>query len=284
MKAMVSGASGFIGSRLCQELLSKEYQVVRIKQELLYSPADLREFIEEEQPDYIYHLAAYGNMAQHSDVSMIVFSNIIGTFNLLKESLRVPYKAFINFGSSSEYGKKDSAMNERDALEPQTFYGASKASATLLAKAFAVQHEKPIITVRPFSVYGPGEAPFRFIPTIIRNMISKKTFPLDEKAVHDWIYIDDFIAGLFTAQQNLTKISEKVVNIGSGRMHTNKEICIMLKKIVGVPYLATPFEGMRKHDSHTWLADTSSLNRFGWYPKYMLQEGLLKTYEYYKTK
>ena len=258
--------------------------MARITQELLYSPNALREFFEKEQPDYIFHCGTYGNMANQKDISMTIFSNIVGTFNMLKESKDIPYKAFINFGSSSEYGKKESPMSEQDILIPDTFYGASKASATLLARAFAKQFRLPIVTVRPFSVYGPHEADFRFIPTIIRGIVKNESFQLDEKAVHDWIYADDFIEAVLLLMDKASSVTEGVVNIGTGRMHTNKEVCELLKRITGKQYLSIPIAGMRQDDSSVWIANNSYLTNLGWYPRTMLTEGLTKTWEWYKEK
>lgn len=281
MRAAISGQSGFIASHLSTALSKKGWELSRITQELLYNPSELRKFFQEEQPDYIFHLAAYGNMHGQNDPTQIIYANIIGTYNMLACSASVPYKAFINFGSSSEYGKKFYPMSEKDILIPETFYGASKASATHLAYVFATEFMKPIITIRPFSVYGEGEALFRFIPTVIRNMIQGTAFQLEERANHDWIYIEDFLAALFLIMENPNKIPGKVINIGSGRMTSNKEICDTLKKISGIQYLATPWTGMRPGDSQTWMSDNSNLNLLGFYPKYMLSEGLKRTYDYY---
>jgi nucleoside-diphosphate-sugar epimerase len=284
MKVLISGQSGFLGSALSKALSSKGYNVSRITQELLYSPSELKAFFLREQPDYIYHLAAYGNMAKQTDIPMTVMANLIGSFNMLKESIDIPYKAFINFGSSSEYGVKEEPMSELDVLQPDTFYGASKGGATLLARAFAKQFVKPIVTIRPFSVYGPAEADFRFIPTVIRSILNNQSFTLDEKAVHDWIYVDDFIEAVMLIAEKASNITNGIVNVGTGRMHTNKEVCELLKKISGKAYLATSLQGMRKNDSSVWMANNSYLTGLGWYPKTMLQEGLTKTWEYYKEK
>jgi nucleoside-diphosphate-sugar epimerase len=282
MKAAISGQSGFIGTHLSSALLSNGFQVARITQELLYSAKDLREFFLAEQPDYIFHLAAYGNMAHQKDKNITVFSNILGTYNMLSESITIPYRAFINFGSSSEYGKKEGPMRESDALLPWTFYGASKAAASQLAFAFRAHYVKPIMTVRPFSVYGEGEAEFRLIPTVIRALLANTAFPLEEGANHDWIYIKDFIEALMLIKDKAHNYP--FMNIGSGQMHTNKEICLALSKIAGRKYLATPFGKMRAADSNIWMADISQLVSLGWHPRHMLQEGLQKTYEYYKAR
>lgn len=230
----------------------------------------------------IFHCASYGNMSHQKDIPMTVMANLIGTFNMLKESIDIPYRSFIHFGSSSEYGMRESPMSELDRPNTTTFYGASKVGATYLARAFAKQFDKPIVTVRPFSVFGPGEADFRFIPTVIRSIIKDESFQLDGKANHDWVYIQDFIDAVFLVANRA--VSDGIVNIGTGRMHTNKEICELLKKISGKQYLAVPMEGMREDDSSMWLANNKYLTGLGWFPKHMLQEGLQKTWEYYKEK
>ncbi len=282
MKAAISGASGFIGSHLERVLLDKNIQVLRITQELLYSPEELREFFHIEKPDYIYHLASYGNMSHHKSIATIVLANVIGTLNMLAESVNIDYKAFIQFGSSSEYGRKAKAMSESDVLIPETFYGASKGGATLLARAFARQYKKSIVVVRPFSVYGEHEADFRFIPTVCRSLIMDESFQLDDFGNHDWIYIDDFIAGLFTVQEKIEQLKGKIVNIGTGRMHSNKEIVRLLEEISGKKALAVPMNNQRPNDSEVWMSDNTLLSSLGFYPKVMLKEGLSKVYEYTK--
>lgn len=246
---------------------------------------DLQEFFKREQPDYILHLAAYGNMSHQKDIAMTVMANIIGTFNMLHESKNINYKAFINFGSSSEYGKKEVAMSEKDLTSPETFYGASKVGATQLARVFARQYEKPIVTVRPFSVYGPGEADFRFIPTVCRSIILNNTFTLTSaNSTHDWIYIDDFISGIHLVMDNIVQLSGKILNIGTGRMHTNKEVVELLKKVTGKQYMATVLKEQNDFESEVWMSDNTKISQLGFYPKVMLVEGLKKTYEYYQKK
>lgn len=282
MKALISGSSGFIGSHLVKAL-SPMMEVVPITRELLYNPSDLEDFLEEQQPDYIYHLGAYGNHANQTDIAMIVLSNIIGTFNLLQASKDVDYKGFINFGSSSEYGKKLQPMKETDLPETDSFYGASKVAATYLSKAFAQQYNKPIITMRPFSVYGEGEADFRFIPTIIRSALRKEEMLLDPFPTHDWIYIKDFIDALLLLVTNIDKLRDSI-NIGSGEATSNQVIVAALTQISGIPLKTKRSLQMRPNDSDLWVADITLLTLLNWKPKFTLLEGLVNTYKYYKAK
>src|SRR5438094_407653 len=123
-KLALSGSSGFIGSHI--KRLFTDYKIIPITQELLYSPDNLAAFFEKEKPDLIINLAAYGNHASQDNPAMTVFSNIIGTFNMLYASLNIPYTKFVQIGSSSEYGKKIGQMKEFDICDPETFYAASK--------------------------------------------------------------------------------------------------------------------------------------------------------------
>ena len=284
MKAVISGSHGFIGSHLSQVLTSRGLKVIPIQREFLLSPADLGEFFRREMPDYIYHLAGYGNMADQKDPAMTFAANLAATFNLLKESLAVPYRAFINFGTSSEYGRKTKAMSEEDLLAPETLYAAAKAGVTHLAGAFAKQHDKPIFTFRPFSVYGPGEADFRFIPTVIRSMLTGKSFPLDERANHDWIYIDDLLDAVLLVLDQAPNLTEahRVLNVGSGRMYSNKQVCETLKKASGLEYIATPASGLRRNDSSVWVSDNRLIASLGFQPRHSLSDGLGRTFQYYK--
>jgi len=286
MKAVISGWDGFIGSHLASALASRGIQVIPIPRDLLYSVLELNAFFTNEQPDYIFHLAAYGNMAGQKDISTTFSANLSCGFNMLKESVDIPYRAFINFGTSSEYGRKSQAMSEADVLAPETFYAATKAGLTHLAGAFARQFRKPIFTVRPFSVYGPAEAEFRFIPTVVRCMLTGKSFPLDEHANHDWVYVDDFVEGVLLIIENAHRLSDdyRVINVGSGHMYSNKEVCETLKQIAGRDYLAMPISGLRANDSQVWKSDNRLISSLGFSTRYTLAQGLARTFEYYGKK
>lgn len=277
----VSGLGGFIGSHLKRMLETRGDKVVRITQELLYQPDLLKTFFEKEQPDYIINLMSYGNHSNQTDGNMAILANIIGATNMLSASLTIPYKGFVQVGTSSEYGISDMPMREKDALDPLTFYAAAKASATMIARVFARQYAKPIVIVRPFSVYGEGEAEFRFIPTIIRSLIQNKEMELDTKPVHDWIYVDDFITGMLTAMEHAK--SGEIVNIGTGREVSNQQMVNVLQNIAN-KQLKYKEAILRPFDTPHWSANIAKLMGYGWRAKFPLGIGLGKVYEYYKAQ
>lgn len=255
----ISGSSGFLGSHLVKALTERKYRILRISQELLYNPAELKEFFKAEQPDYIFHLAAYGNMSNQEDVAMTVFANLLGTYNVLDASKEVDYKKFVNFSTSSVL------------LPQETFYSASKAGAERLANAFS-QTGKPVLTVRPFSIYGDGEADFRFIPTVIKHLLNGEKMKVVEDASHDWVYVKDFTDTL------IVKLNDNgIVNMGTGISHSNKEVIGILENISGKKLHYTKVKALRSFDTKTWVCPTKTITSD-------IEEGLKKTYEYYQQR
>ena len=277
MKVLISGKNGFIGSQLARHLELLRMEVIGLMRELLAQTEALKAYIDDVKPDYIFHLGAYGNMASQTGEQEIFQANVVNTWNLLSATKDTPYKLFINFGSSSEYGKKTSPMTERDLPETETFYGASKVAGTYLARAFAKQFNKPIVTVRPFSVYGPREADFRFIPTVIRSLITGQEMNLDPLPVHDWIYIDDLIFFVTNLMSFSKDLHGDAVNIGSGKCYSNAEVVEMLENISGRKATLKIVEKPMRSDSGTWQSAWGVQGR-------SLHAGLKLTYEYFKHR
>ncbi len=282
MVIAITGRNGFIGRHLAFALELRGHKVIGIPSWMLHDAFALREEMRKIQPDYIFHLGAYGNHTQHDNEYQIFKTNVVGTHEMLLATKDISYKGFINFGSSSEYGKKNSPMMECDLLETDTIYGATKVAATYLCRAFAKQYTKPIITVRPFSVYGEGEASFRFIPQIIKHLKDGTPMDVDLDGVHDWIYVKDLVNALLVLMDHSTDLFGQVVNIGTGEMTKNARIIRELEVISEKRLEVNVFGYMRKDDSPVWVDGGTKMRSLAWEPKYSLMEGLEKTYEYYK--
>ena len=238
-------------------------------------------------PSIIIHLATYSEYRDQSAVFKMVDVNINGTLNLLMATRDLNYDIFINTGSSSEYGIKNKPMKENDLLEPLSFYAVTKASATLLCQVFAKEFQKPIVTLRPFSVYGPYEEKKRFIPTIIKAVIEEKTIKLtpgDQR--RDFIYIDDVIDIYINTILKGKKLAGQVLNMGTGIEYTNDQVVQALLKVTGkkvkIDKGAFP---KRLWDTSHWVADISKTNKLlNWKPKFSLENGLKKTYLWFKNE
>jgi nucleoside-diphosphate-sugar epimerase len=260
-KIALTGAHGFIGNHLKNKLENDRHKAIAIPHELLYKEG-LYEFLKNNNPDIIIHLAAYGNMAFQKEEAKIFDANIIGTWNLLQASKSIPYKAFINISSSSVL------------LPHETFYSATKAAAERLCNAFIHEHNKPIITARLFSVYGIGEAYHRFIPTVFRSCIQEEPMRLSPDALHDWIYIDDVVNCLILAMD----WKHKYIDCGSGIKTSNYEILKMIEKITGKRANIIEKKQMRSFDTIAWPASSFNFSTIS------LKEGLQLIYQDIKIK
>jgi nucleoside-diphosphate-sugar epimerase len=269
--AVVSGANGFIGQHLCKQLAFTGVKVVAIPRDILLKPDALQIFLKRAQPDYIYHLAAFGNHSMQKDADEIITTNYAGTYALLSASKRIAYKAFINVSTSSVL------------LNHETFYSASKAGAERLAKAFYFEYGKPVITVRPYSIYGPGEADFRFIPTVFRSCLQGERIPLAPDSVHDWVYVQDFVEAMLDIAQQVQVTQGKALNIGTGIGTTNDEIVRLIEQITGKRSHLKTLNVLRKYDTTNWVCkddEQKYTNRI--LPFTTLKEGLTQLYGYYQ--
>lgn len=274
---LLTGSSGFIGSSLKKKLKDMGFIVKTVPHNILHQPNRLKKVVSTFSPNYIFHLASYGNKYYQDDDLEIIKANITGTVNLLYATKDIEFDAFINTGSSSEYGIKSKEMFESDPLDTDTFYGVTKASATLICRAFAKKYSKNVITVRPFSVYGPFDDTKKFIQVAIKSFQNDLDLQL-AKGVHDWIYIDDYINGVLKVLENAQKLKGKTVNIGTGIQSTNYQVIKALEEIFNKKIRIIEIDKVRAYDTETcWVANNSLLKSLGWLPNYSLKKGLTKT-------
>lgn len=305
-RIFVTGANGFVGANIIRMLLENNYEVhillrtkktewriTEIEDKVTIHKGDitnyntLKKILEDIQPEYIIHLAAHGAYHYQTDLEKIINVNIKGTKNLLEASKEIPYKCFINTGSSSEYGFKNKPMKENDSCDPVSYYAATKLAATKLCKIFAKTNAKPIVTLRLFSVFGPFEEPTRFIPTIMNALLKNETIKLTPgKQRRDFIYVED-ICEAYKKTLHLGKSLQGIVcNLGTGDEYTNDEI---VKKLFLVANKKTKIQKgtyeKRSWDTTHWVADLSQTKKLlKWKPITSIDEGLQKTYLWYQQK
>jgi nucleoside-diphosphate-sugar epimerase len=301
---LITGAAGFIGSCLLRKLVGnnakahvivrKETSLWRIKDLLTKSTChtsdlsdaeEIKKIVDKVKPTVIYHLATHGAYSYQNDPNRIIQTNILGTWNLLRATSHIDYDLFINTGSSSEYGFKRLPMKETDLLEPASYYAVTKCSQTLLCFHIAREEKRPIVTIRPFSVYGPYEEPKRFVPTLMRALRFKEKMSLVSPQIsRDMIYIDD-VVDAYLLVDRLKRFPGEIFNIGTGIQSSIKATVTTAVKVVGED---TDFKWghMRPRDWDTtrWVADISKAKRLlKWSPKVGLKKGLVLTWEWFRS-
>ncbi len=268
---LLTGASGFIGKNLVSVLEGQKDKVEVISRQDLGNEGKIMDIMKKVKPDYIIHMAAYGNHSnQEDDLKKTIGVNIIKTVYMLEASKNIDFKAFVNFSTSSVY------------LPYQTFYSATKLSAECICKAYAQKYKKPIISVRPASVFGEGEAEFRLIPTIINTLRQDYFMKLDPTPKHSWIYIKDFINALLLIIKKIKEIEGgEAINISYGKQWSNREIVKKLERISTKKLIYEKVERMRAYDTDNWLVKNDRLSSLGYQAEYGIDKGLINTYVYY---
>ncbi|KKU83557.1 MAG: Nucleoside-diphosphate-sugar epimerase [Microgenomates group bacterium GW2011_GWA2_47_8] len=252
----------------------------------LLDKRSLRRLVKKLAPDFIFHLASFGAYAQQTDCAKMEEVNIRGTRHLLESTVDLPYRVLVHTGSSSEYGFKDHPMKESDVLAPVSYYAITKATATHLCQMAAKTFHKPIVVLRPFSVYGSYEEGERLIPTAIEAIRHKKNIRLTPgHQRRDFVYVDDVVAAYLKAIEHAAAIGGHVINIGTGTQSTNDEVVRTLFTVAGqtVEVEKGGFPA-RSWDTSHWVADISRAARLlGWKPAYTLERGLSKTFQWFQT-
>lgn len=300
-KVFITGATGFIGSHLVRRLLSDrkyEIHILRRKTSSIWRIKDilgsvkshfcditeknkLKVLITKIQPDIIFHLANIGVYGgREGNAEDVIKVNFLGTVNLIDACNKVNYTCFINTGSSSEYGEKDKAMKEGNICEPQGIYALSKLAATLYAKDYAIKSNKPVVTLRIFTPYGPYDDENRLIPYVVNSLEKgENLFLANKKNVRDFVFIDDVVNGFLLAVKHAKDVKGEVINIGSGKQTTVDEI---VKKIIDMTKdnveIIWNSEIKKRYESIVWKADIKKAKKLlRWQPTYSLENGLKKT-------
>jgi nucleoside-diphosphate-sugar epimerase len=301
-RALVTGGTGFIGANLVRRLLRDGHQVhllvrpthkswriadilpeCRLQHAELADRTAVGQVLQRCKPEWIFHLAGYGGYHDEQDVGAMVATNITGLFNLREAALDVGFEAFINGGSSSEYGYKDHAPSETEHVDPNSDYAVTKAAATHLCRFTALSTGVRMITLRLYSVYGPYEEPTRFIPTLIREGLRGGFPPLvAPDTARDFVFVDDAVEAFICAATTSNQRPGAVYNVGTGVQTTIRaavELCQKVLAIEGQPSWGT----MPRHrwDTNVWVADAMVIRQaLGWEPRTSFESGFRRTVEW----
>ena len=239
------------------------------------------------RPDWILHLAAHGAYSWQTDRAAILRTNVVGTANLLEAARRAGVEAFVNTGSSSEYGLKGRAPSEDDSLEPNSAYAVAKASATMLCRHVAAADRLNVCTLRLYSAYGPWEEPKRLIPALAVEGLHGRFPPLvDPQTARDFVWVGDIVDAYLLAAQAVHVEPGAVYNVGTGTQTTVGEAAEIARSVLGVE--ARPRWGSmaaRSWDTDCWVADSSKIRRtLNWRPTRGFREGFEELASWFRAK
>jgi nucleoside-diphosphate-sugar epimerase len=305
-RTLVTGGTGFVGANLARRLLADghtvhllvrpgyhDWRIAEIRDAVVVHEVDMRDrdaldaVLRTVRPDWVFHLAVHGAYPSQRDTKQIVETNIVSTCNLVEAALAAGVEAFVNTGSSSEYGFKDHAPSETEWLEPNSMYAVTKASATLFCRYIAQSQHVRMPTLRLYSVYGPYEEPTRLIPTVIAHGMRGALPPLvDPEIGRDFVYVDDVVRAYLMAAASAGGEPGAVYNVGTGIQTTIREVVAVARAELGIP--AEPAWGTmagRQWDTHVWVANNERIRReLNWSPAFTFSEGFRRMVEWLRNR
>jgi len=311
-KVLVTGAGGFIGSHLTEELVRQGEEV---RAYVRYNSRDERGLLEDlpkevqnqievvpgdlKDPEgvkkavkgcsKVFHLGALIAIP-YSYIHPFDFiqTNILGTAHLINACLdEGRLERVIHTSTSEVYGTAQYIpIDEKHPLQAQSPYAASKIAADKLAESYYLSFGLPITTLRPFNTFGPRQSLRAIIPTILSQAIYDKKIRLGNiKPRRDFLFVKDTVKG-FIQLGKCEGVVGKVINIGTG---TDLSIEELVKKILGLMGKQRKIEVEKrrirpeKSEVMQLLSDTRLAKKlFKWAPRYTLEEGLGETIEWYQ--
>ena len=300
---LVTGADGFIGSHLTEELVRKGYTVRAMAQYNSFGSwgwldncaQDVKGKFEVVLGDIrdpygvknamkgcnaVFHLAALIAIPySYTSPDMYIDTNVKGTLNVLQAARELNVARVIHTSTSEVYGTaKFVPINEEHPLQGQSPYSASKIAADQIAFSFYSSFETPVITVRPFNTYGPRQSARAVIPAIITQIATgSKSINLGSTSpTRDFSFVTDTVAGFVAALENGSEFGQ-VINLGSNFEISIKEVAALIAQEMG-SQIELGLEEVRLRPANSevdrlWADNSKALRLINWKPKYVGTEG-----------
>jgi len=310
-KVLITGAGGFIGSHLTEELVKLGSDVrafvhynsrndwgliellpQEVKEKIEIFAGDVQSIFEVKRAvkdiNVVLHLAALiGIPYSYGAPESYVNTNIKGALNVMQACLDEGVEKVIHTSTSEVYGTAQYVpIDEKHPLQAQSPYSASKIGADKIAESFYFSFDLPVAIIRPFNTYGPRQSARAVVPAIIIQALVRDEVKMGSLTpVRDLTYIKDTVNGFIKIAESTASVGE-VINTGYGKGITIGELAEKIVKITGKDVkIVYDKERIRPDRSEVMklICDNSKAKRLiGWEPKYGLDEKLKETINWFR--
>lgn len=300
---LVTGAAGFIGSHLVEQLVAQGAKVrafVRYNSRgdtglLKQLPAEILKEVELIAGDLrdedairkavqgsqvVFHLGALISIPySYRHPVEVAATNIMGTLNVLLACRDFGVERMVHTSTSEVYGTaRQVPIDESHALQGQSPYSASKIGADKMAESFFCAYGLPVITVRPFNTFGPRQSARAVIPTIITQALKCDQIRLGNvEATRDFTFVSDTVAGFIKAAEAEQGLGQ-AFNLGTGAEISIGDLAkLILKKVDRPVKFDVDSQRLRPQQSEVFrLLSNNALARetLGWQPQVSFDQGL----------
>ncbi|MEM3609796.1 MAG: GDP-mannose 4,6-dehydratase [Candidatus Anstonellales archaeon] len=304
---LITGASGLIGSYLCEKLSIKNNVIVcerdmlpvsrltleRLYQKLIVTRGDLKDIdylkriLFDYDIDIVFHLAAQTQVVNALNNPRETFlTNVVGTLNLLEAARYYNrYVRLIIASSDKAYGELEKLPYE-ETMDPKPIYpyDVSKRCTELISLSYHHTYGLPICITRLSNVYGGGDFNFqRLIPYVIRSIIKGDTIKLrsDGSPLREYLYVEDAANAYITIAEKFKKANGNIYNVGSNEVFSVLEVIKIISEMMG--YKKQPLLGKKnnKEIEKQYLSSKKIESELNWKAEYKFSEGIKKTIDWY---
>jgi len=308
MRALVTGAAGFVGSNLVEHLAAAGWNVIAVdcvspyydtqqkKDNIAAIERSAAVSVRNEDlltadlalllggVDVVFHQAGQpGVRASWDTFDSYVEQNVMATKRLLDAARDATLRRFVYASSSSVYGNALSYPTHEDALpRPQSPYGVTKLAAEHLCGVYARNWSVPTVALRYFTVFGPRQRPDMAMHRLIEAALAQVSFPIfgDGSQVRDFTYVDDVVAANIAAA-SADVPPGTVVNVAGGGSSTLSDVIRIVEGLTGRA-IALDRRGAQAGDvERTGGAIDRARSALGWSPQVSVGDGLARQVDWH---
>lgn len=300
-KIYVAGHSGLVGSAIIRKLKENGFNnlVFRSSKELdLRNHDGVKKFLETEKPEYLFLAAAKvgGIIANSTRPAEFIYDNLLIEANIINAAYKTGVKKLLFLGSSCIYPRlapqpvKEEYLLTGELEPTNRAYAIAKIAGLELCRSYNQQYDTNYIVAMPSNLYGPHDnfdlQSSHVLPALIRKFHEAKINGKPNvvvlgtgAAVREFLYIDDLAEACLFLMLSYNK--SQIINIGTGEGISIKDLALLIKEIVGFTG-DLEFDTTKPDGTPIKVNDVSKIKSLGWQPTVSLQEGIEKTYDWYR--